>query len=304
MNTQLDPIVSEFETQEQADSYDRWLKAKVQRSIDNPGQGMPHDQVMTKVDAIIADGNADFVALGHFQKAAVYLRADATPSAISELEAIAQQLTAVQEQLSKLLQGIPNIPHESVPEGQTEADNLEMRRWGEPREFEFEPQDHVALGVELGMMDFDGAAKISGSRFVVLSGPLSRLQRALTQFMLDLHTEEHGYVETYVPFLVNSDSLFGTGQLPKFEEDQFSTDTNPKYFLIPTAEVSLTNLVRETILDESALPVRMTGRKTAGRGAPVADHGGTVRRKDRRAYGLPARVLPQRDRHPIGTDGA
>ena len=129
----------------------------------------------------------------------------------SELEAIEQQLTVVQGQLSKLLQGIPNIPHESVPEGQTEADNLEIRRWGEPREFEFEPQDHVVLGVELGMMDFDGAAKISGSRFVVLSGPLSRLQRALTQFMLDLHTEEHGYVETYVPFLVNSDALFGTG---------------------------------------------------------------------------------------------
>ena len=174
----------------------------------------------------------------------------------SELETIEQQLAVVQGQLSKLLQGIPNIPHESVPEGQTEADNLEMRRWGEPREFEFEPQDHVALGVELGMMDFDAAAKISGSRFVVLSGPLSRLQRALTQFMLDLHTEEHGYVETYVPFLVNSESLFGTGQLPKFEEDQFSTDTHPKYFLIPTAEVPVTNLYRDQILEASALPVQ------------------------------------------------
>ena len=174
----------------------------------------------------------------------------------SELETIEQQLAVVQGQLSKLLQGIPNIPHESVPEGQTEADNLEMRRWGEPRKFEFEPQDHVALGVELGMMDFDAAAKISGSRFVVLSGPLSRLQRALTQFMLDLHTEEHGYVETYVPFLVNSESLFGTGQLPKFEEDQFSTDTHPKYFLIPTAEVPVTNLYRDQILEASALPVQ------------------------------------------------
>jgi seryl-tRNA synthetase len=174
----------------------------------------------------------------------------------SELETIDQQLAVVQGQLSKLLQEIPNIPHESVPEGQTDADNLEMRRWGEPREFEFEPQDHVALGVELGMMDFDGAAKISGSRFVVLSGPLSRLQRALTQFMLDLHTVEHGYVEAYVPFLVNSDSLFGTGQLPKFEEDQFSTDTDPKYFLIPTAEVPVTNLYRDQILEARALPVQ------------------------------------------------
>jgi seryl-tRNA synthetase len=174
----------------------------------------------------------------------------------SELEAIEQQLAGVQSQLSTLLQGIPNIPHESVPEGQTEEDNLEVRRWGEPREFEFEPQDHAALGIELGMMDFDRAAKISGSRFVVLSGPLSRLQRALTQFMLDLHTEEHGYVETYVPFLVKSDSLFGTGQLPKFEEDQFSTDTNPKYFLIPTAEVPVTNLYRDQVLEASELPVQ------------------------------------------------
>jgi len=174
----------------------------------------------------------------------------------NELETIEQQLTTVQDQLSKMLHGIPNIPHESVPEGETEVDNLEVRRWGKPREFEFEPRDHVALGADLGMMDFDGAAKISGARFVVLSGPLSKLQRALTQFMLDLHTEEHGYVETYVPFLVNSDALFGTGQLPKFEEDQFSTDTDPKYFLIPTAEVPVTNLYRNQILEASELPVR------------------------------------------------
>jgi seryl-tRNA synthetase len=174
----------------------------------------------------------------------------------NELETIGQQLTVIQNQLSNLLQEIPNIPHESVPEGQTEADNLEMRRWGEPREFVFEPKDHVALGTDLGMMDFEGAAKISGSRFVVLSGQLARLQRALTQFMLDLHTQEHGYVEVYVPFLVNSDALFGTGQLPKFEEDQFSTDTNPKYFLIPTAEVPVTNLYREQILEASVLPAQ------------------------------------------------
>jgi seryl-tRNA synthetase len=173
-----------------------------------------------------------------------------------ELETIEQQLASVQDKLSTLLHGIPNIPHDSVPEGQTEADNVEVRRWGEPREFEFEPRDHVALGTELGMMDFEGAAKISGSRFVVLSGPLSRLQRALTQFMLDLHTQEHRYVEAYVPFLVNSDALFGTGQLPKFNEDQFSTDTDPRYFLIPTAEVPVTNLYRDQILEASVLPIR------------------------------------------------
>lgn len=181
---------------------------------------------------------------------------DAMRQVGKELEAIEQQLTAVQNQLSELLHAIPNIPHVSVPDGETEDDNLEVRQWGEPRKFEFEPRDHVALGTDLGMMDFEGATKISGSRFVVLSGPLSRLQRALTQFMLDLHTEEHGYVETYVPFLVNADALFGTGQLPKFEEDQFSTDTDPKYYLIPTAEVPVTNLYRNQILEARELPVR------------------------------------------------
>ena len=173
----------------------------------------------------------------------------------AELEEIERRLNFVQKELTELLGEIPNIPHESVPEGYTEDDNVEVRRWGVPRVFQFEPRDHATLGSDLNMMDFDSAAKISGARFVVLSGPLSRLQRALTQFMLDLHTREHGYVEVYVPFLVNSDALFGTGQLPKFGEDQFGTDTDPKFFLIPTAEVPVTNLHRDQILEDSALPV-------------------------------------------------
>ena len=173
-----------------------------------------------------------------------------------ELETLEKRLTSVQARLTTLLQDIPNIPHESVPEGQSEDDNFEIRRWGELRQFDFEPSDHVALGENLGMMDFDVAAKISGSRFVVLSGVLSRLHRALTQFMLDLHIAEHGYEETYVPFLVNANALFGTGQLPKFEDDQFSTSTDPPYFLIPTAEVPVTNLYRDQILEAGALPIR------------------------------------------------
>jgi len=172
-----------------------------------------------------------------------------------ELTSVQQQLTVIQEELSVLLHSLPNIPHVSVPEGHTEEDNIEVRRWGEPPKFSFETRDHVELGAGLAMMDFDAAAKISGSRFVVLSGPLSRLQRALTQFMLDLHTTDHGYVEVYVPFLVNANALFGTGQLPKFEDDQFSTDTDPKYFLIPTGEVPVTNLYREQILEDAIFPV-------------------------------------------------
>jgi seryl-tRNA synthetase len=173
-----------------------------------------------------------------------------------DLDATQQRLMVIQADLSTLLQEVPNIPHASVPEGQTEQDNIEVRRWGGLPKFDFETRDHVELGAKLGMMDFDIATRMSGSRFVTLSGPLARLQRALTQFMLDLHATEHGYVEAYVPFLVNADALFGTGQLPKFEEDQFSTETDPKLFLIPTAEVPVTNLYREQIISEEKLPIR------------------------------------------------
>lgn len=164
------------------------------------------------------------------------------------------ELNRVQEQLSEIALGIPNIPHSSVPEGDSESDNREERRWGEPKTFEFEPKDHVDLGAALGWLDFETAAKLTGSRFVTMQGPLARMHRALAQFMLDTHTSEHGYTETYVPFLVNADSLQGTGQLPKFEEDLFKLSGEFPYYLIPTAEVPVTNLVRGEIIEDGDMP--------------------------------------------------
>ncbi len=165
------------------------------------------------------------------------------------------RLDEIQRSLNEIVMGIPNLPHESVPYGFAEADNEEVRRWGEPRKFDFEVKDHIDTGEALGMMDFEAAAKLSGSRFAVMTGPLARLHRALIQFMLDLHTNEHGYREIYVPYLVNSDSLRGTGQLPKFEEDLFAIRDHD-FYLIPTAEVPVTNLARNTIMDTEAIPAK------------------------------------------------
>ncbi len=144
----------------------------------------------------------------------------------------------------------------SVPDGRDESANVEVRRWGEPRRFDFKPRDHVEIGERLGGLDFEAAARISGARFVVLRGAVARLHRALAQFMLDLHTREHGYTEVYVPYLVRRQALVGTGQLPKFEQDLFAVRGEQSYFLIPTAEVPLTNLVREQIVDAEALPLK------------------------------------------------
>lgn len=163
-----------------------------------------------------------------------------------------QKLTAIQEQLRTIQLEIPNIPDTSVPDGSDENANMEVKRWGELPQFDFEPRDHVDLGGRL--LDFERAAKLTGSRFVVISGGLARLQRALIQFMVDLHSTEHGYQEIYVPYLVNADSLRGTGQLPKFEEDLFGLSGDSGYYLIPTAEVPVTNLVRDNILDAADVP--------------------------------------------------
>ncbi|RCX31951.1 serine--tRNA ligase [Thioalbus denitrificans] len=173
------------------------------------------------------------------------------------LKAAEVQLQRLQEDLRALQLGIPNLPHESVPDGSGEDENLEVRRWGEPPVFDFEPLDHVDLGARNGWLDFETAAKITGSRFAVMRGPVARLHRALIQFMLDLHTREHGYTEVYAPYLVNAESLFGTGQLPKFEEDLFALRGEPGYYLIPTAEVPVTNIVRDEILEADALPLAM-----------------------------------------------
>ncbi|WP_108472919.1 serine--tRNA ligase [Rhodanobacter thiooxydans] len=176
-----------------------------------------------------------------------------------KLKANEQALAEVQAKLAEIALGIPNIPHASVPIGKDEHDNLEVARWGAPREFDFTVKDHVELGERHGWLDGDAGAKLSGARFTVLRGQLAHLHRALGQFMLDLHTGEHGYLECNVPVIVNADSMQGTGQLPKFEDDLFATEVGEtKRYLIPTAEVSLTNLVRDTIQDADALPLRMT----------------------------------------------
>lgn len=171
-----------------------------------------------------------------------------------QLKAAEEKLNTYQVQLSDFLLGIPNLPHESTPDGNNEDDNVEMRKWGEPRQFDFEVRDHVDVGEALGQLDFETAAKITGSRFAVMSGSIARLHRALIQYMLDLHTTEHGYTETYVPYIVNADSLRGTGQLPKFEEDLFKLRHENEYYLIPTAEVPVSNIVRDVIIDDDYMP--------------------------------------------------
>ena len=185
----------------------------------------------------------------------------------AELEQSAARLEQIQTELHSMLAAVPNLPHESVPIGTDEQGNVEVRRWGTPATFAFEAKDHVDVGTPLGL-DFDMGVKLSGSRFTVMKGPLARLHRALSQFMLDVQTQEHGYIECYVPYAVNADSLRGTGQLPKFEEDLFAAKKggqdgepvpdNAALYLIPTSEVPLTNFVRDVVLSESELPVMLT----------------------------------------------
>lgn len=174
-----------------------------------------------------------------------------------ELETATKSLAEIQAQLESILQTIPNIPDLDVPDGESEADNREIHRWGEPRVFDFPVRDHVDLGAAKGRLDFDAAAHIAGSRFVVMRGPVARLHRALAQFMLDIHTRVHGYEEVNVPFIVNAQSLFGTGQLPKFEEELFKVHGDQDFYLIPTAEVPVTNLYRDAIIDASQMPIRL-----------------------------------------------
>ncbi|MCW0400190.1 Serine--tRNA ligase [Xanthomonas sacchari] len=189
-----------------------------------------------------------------------------------ELKASEQRLDEIRAQLETLALEIPNLPQADVPAGKDEADNVELQRWGSPRSFDFEVKDHVELGARHGWLDGESAAKLSGARFTVLRGPIARLHRALAQFMLDLHTGPHAYQETNVPVIVNADSLYGTGQLPKFEEDMFATALGEqKRYLISTSEISLTNLVRDEIVEAERLPLRMTAhslcfRSEAGSG--------------------------------------
>jgi seryl-tRNA synthetase len=186
---------------------------------------------------------------------AIMAEAAALPEEVKRLEA---ELDQIQQQLTEVLLVIPNVPHESVPVGSSSEDNVEVRRGGTPRRFEFAVKDHVDVGAGLGMLDFERASKISGARFSLITGPLARLHRAIAHFMLDVHTSEHGYTEVYAPYLVNADSLRGTGNLPKFEEDLFAVPRKDadKLYLIPTAEVPVTNIVRDEIVPLERLPLK------------------------------------------------
>ena len=194
-----------------------------------------------------------------------------------ELKASEARLEAIKAELDAIALGLPNLPQDDVPHGTDENDNVEQHRWGTPREFDFPVKDHVELGARDGMLDGDTAAKLSGARFTVLRGGIARLHRALAQFMLDLHTGEHGYEETSVPVIVNADSMQGTGQLPKFEDDLFATELGEsRRYLIPTSEVPLTNIVRDTIVEGAGLPMRMTAHSMCFR-AEAGSHGRDTR---------------------------
>ena len=175
-----------------------------------------------------------------------------------DLDAAKKQLDDIQTQIHDIMMGMPNLLDDSVPEGKSEDDNIEIKKWGEPTPLDFEPKDHVELGAPNSWLDFETAAKLTGSRFVVMRGNMARMHRALIQFMLNLHTSEHGYEEVYVPYLVNADSLKGTGQLPKFEEDLFALKGESEYYLIPTAEVPVTNIVRGEIIEAKDMPLKFT----------------------------------------------
>jgi seryl-tRNA synthetase len=196
-----------------------------------------------------------------------------------QLQSVEKQLEVIQAQVASLQLELPNIPHSSVPDGRDEAANVEVRRWGAPRQFDFTPKDHVVLGERIGM-DFEAAGRISGARFVVMTGELARLHRALVQFMLNLHVGIHGYREAYVPYLVHGTALLGTGQLPKFAQDLFAVSGDPGFYLIPTAEVPVTNLVRDQILAPETLPLRYAAHTPCFRseaGAAGKDTRGMIR---------------------------
>lgn len=220
--------------------------------------------LQVKTENLQAERNARSKAIGLAKSRGEDIQPllDEVASMGSELDAAKVELDQLQEELRGIALSIPNIPSDEVPTGKDENDNQEVRRWGTPRQYDFDVRDHVDLGEMAGGMDFAAAVKLTGARFVVLKGQIAKLHRALTQFMLDLHTTEHSYLETYVPYLVNQETLYGTGQLPKFGNDLFHTkpleEGDPTFALIPTAEVPVTNLVRGEILEEESLPLKMT----------------------------------------------
>ena len=237
--------------------------------------------VQIEADRLRAERNANAKAVGHAKSKGLDAGAllKLGESLGEQLQGVEKRLEAIQAQVETLQLGLPNILQASVPEGRDETANVEVRRWGAPREFLFEPKDHVELGERLGM-DFEAARRMSGARFVVMTGMLAKLHRALVQFMLDLHVRDHGYREAYVPYLVHGTALVGTGQLPKFEQDLFAVRGDPGFYLIPTAEVPLTNLVREQILAPEELPLKFVAHTPCFRseaGAAGKDTRGMIR---------------------------
>jgi seryl-tRNA synthetase len=233
-----------------------------------------------EVDRLRSEHNANAKAVGMAKgkgqdASALISRAESLTEQTAKAE---QALTAVQEEIEQWQMGLPNLLHDSVPDGADETANVEVRRWGQPRQFDFKPLDHIAIGEKLGGLDFEAATRISGARFVVMRSQVARLHRALAQFMLDLHTREHGYTEVYVPYLVQPQALYGTGQLPKFEQDLFAVKQT--FYLIPTAEVPVTNLVREQILTAEQLPLKFVSHTPCFRseaGAAGKDTRGMIR---------------------------
>ncbi|KAA8738772.1 serine--tRNA ligase [Pseudomonas koreensis] len=240
--------------------------------------------VQTRTEALQAERNARSKSIGQAKQRGediAPLMADVERMA-GELSAGKVELDAIQTELDSILLGIPNLPHQSVPVGKDEDDNVEVRRWGTPTQFDFEVKDHVALGEKFGWLDFETAAKLSGARFALLRGPIARLHRALAQFMINLHVNEHGYEEAYTPYLVQAPALQGTGQLPKFEEDLFkiAREGEADLYLIPTAEVSLTNIVAGEIVDSKLLPIKFVAHTPCFRseaGASGRDTRGMIR---------------------------
>ncbi|MEP6548308.1 MAG: serine--tRNA ligase [Gammaproteobacteria bacterium] len=237
--------------------------------------------IQIDADRLRAERNANAKAVGQAKSKGLDASAllAAGESMGGQLRGIEKQLEEIQARVSDLQLELPNILHSSVPDGSDESANVEVRRWGTPRQFAFTPKDHVAIGERIGM-DFESAGRISGARFVVMTGALARLHRALAQFMLNLHTGPHGYREAYVPYLVHGAALVGTGQLPKFEQDLFAVRGDPGFYLIPTAEVPLTNLVRDQILKPESLPLKLVAHSPCFRseaGAAGKDTRGMIR---------------------------
>ena len=254
--------------------------------------------VQIEADRLRAERNASAKAVGQAkskgQDAGALLAAGEALG--SQLQSVNQQLEVIQAQMASLQLELPNIPHSSVPDGRDEAANVEVRRWGVPRQFDFTPKDHVALGERIGM-DFEAAGRLSGARFVVMTGKLARLHRALGQFMLNLHVGDHGYREAYVPYLVHGTALLGTGQLPKFAQDLFAVSGDPGFYLIPTAEVPVTNLVRDQILAPESLPLKYAAHTPCFRseaGAAGKDTRGMIRQHQFEKVELVHIVAPEK----------